>query len=148
MDDTWEGLLASPIYEKFAKRKAVWNNDCAKCEYFKYCAGCCPKNRPAERGGDASQLSELCEGWKQFYRHTLQGFRRLAEEIQQAGEGNEEDLNSPLRVKLRRAKEGREESEDHELNSEFSGFNSSFLALGILSAGRRGYKENERYQRH
>lgn len=80
MKNSWEELQASPIYTEFAGRKALWNAECARCEYLKYCAGCCPKNR-AKRGEDPTQISVLCDGWKQFYHHSLKEFRRLANEI-------------------------------------------------------------------
>ncbi|MFC1497901.1 anaerobic sulfatase maturase, partial [Verrucomicrobiota bacterium] len=80
MRDSWDDLLESPLYEEFGRRKSKWNDVCAQCEYLKYCAGCCPKNR-LTRGKDPSQMSMLCEGWKQFYHHSLKGFRRLANEL-------------------------------------------------------------------
>lgn len=80
MENTWEEMLSSPLYGEFGRRKSNWNRACAECEYLRYCAGCCPKNRPT-RGVDPTQLSVLCNGWKQFYHHTLKGFRKLANEI-------------------------------------------------------------------
>jgi len=81
MDASWEELQNSKIYQAFGQRKSLWNAACSGCEYLTFCAGCCQKNRPG-RGKDPSRLSVLCAGWKQFYRHALGGFRKLAAEIE------------------------------------------------------------------
>lgn len=80
MENSWDEMLDSKVYDDFAKRKSQWNRLCDQCEYLKYCSGCCPKNR-LTRGSDPNQLSALCEGWKMFYHHSLKEFRRLANEI-------------------------------------------------------------------
>jgi len=80
MENTWEELLASPIYEAFGKRKSILNGECLNCPYLKFCAGDCPKNRPT-KGKDPTRLSVLCNGWKQFYEHALPGLTMLADEI-------------------------------------------------------------------
>jgi len=80
MEDSWETLLSSPAYAEFGARKHQWNDKCAECKYLKYCAGCCPKNRPA-KGADPSKLSSLCDGWLQFYDHALPKLENLADGI-------------------------------------------------------------------
>ena len=80
MENTWEEMLDSELYEEFGKRKSQWQEKCDTCQYLQYCAGCCPKNRPTQ-GQDPSQLSVLCDGWQKFYHHTLKGFREIANEI-------------------------------------------------------------------
>jgi uncharacterized protein len=85
MVDSWADLLDSPLYEEFGRCKSQWNTLCAACPYLKYCAGCCPKNRPL-RGVDPSALSVLCEGWKRFYEHALPGFKILAGQIRRERE--------------------------------------------------------------
>ncbi len=82
MENSWEELLNSPLYESFGRRKTCCNAECASCDYLRFCAGCCPKNRP-DRGQDPTQLSQLCEGWKMFYRHALPGLHKLARDIVQ-----------------------------------------------------------------
>jgi uncharacterized protein len=82
MEDSWEELLASPVYEAFGERKRQWNERCDPCEYLAYCHGCCPKNR-SSRGTTPRKLSALCEGWKRFYAHALPGLERLAQEVRQ-----------------------------------------------------------------
>ncbi len=76
----WSTMLDSPVYEAFGRRKANWCEACETCPWLEWCMGDCPKNR---RGGvgDGRQLSELCAGWKLFYAHTADGFRRLAAEV-------------------------------------------------------------------
>jgi len=83
---SWAEFLGSPLYRDFGLRKAAWNSECAVCEYLRFCAGDCPKNRPT-RGREPGRLSRLCAGWKMFYRHTLEGFERLAEEIRRERAG-------------------------------------------------------------
>ena len=80
MDNGWDEMLASPLYAEFGARKRKWCVDCAGCDYLEFCAGDCPKNR-SYAGRDPSALSPLCEGWKQFYRHTLPAFREFADDV-------------------------------------------------------------------
>jgi uncharacterized protein len=82
MEDSWDSLLNSPTFVEFGERKKQWNDKCAGCEYLKFCAGCCPKNRPTQ-GQDSSQLSALCDGWMQFYEHALPKFEELATSVKQ-----------------------------------------------------------------
>ncbi len=82
MTDTWDELLASPMYAAFGARKRQWNPKCADCRYLRFCAGCCPKNRPGG-GGDPMALSALCEGWMRFYEHAIPGLTRLADDVRQ-----------------------------------------------------------------
>ena len=78
--DQFAQMWHSPKYRTFGRSKKNWNEDCARCEYLRYCAGDCPKMRYAH-GDDPTQLSALCSGWKAFYSHTLPTFRELAKEI-------------------------------------------------------------------
>jgi len=52
---------------------------CRGCEFLCHCHGACPKDRmprtPATTGG----LQYLCEGYRQFYRHSLEVFGRMAQ---------------------------------------------------------------------
>ncbi|MDD5699244.1 MAG: anaerobic sulfatase maturase [Victivallaceae bacterium] len=82
LENSWEELLTSPLYEKFGLRKRASDEHCSACEWLELCAGCCPKNRPDYRG-EARALSELCAGWKMFYVHTIGRFKSLAAEIRQ-----------------------------------------------------------------
>jgi len=80
--DSWEALAASETYREFGAQKAKWNAACSECEFIKLCAGDCLKHRlPAH--GSPETLSPLCSGWKQFFRHALPGFKRLAREIEE-----------------------------------------------------------------
>ena len=80
MEQTWAELLMSPAYKAFGRRKSQLHAQCEACQFLHLCAGCCPKNRPM-RGRDPRQLSTLCDGWLQFYRHTLPAFEKLADDI-------------------------------------------------------------------
>jgi uncharacterized protein len=79
-DTTWEAMQTSPVYQAFGKRKSAWNACCARCRHLPVCAGDCLKHRLAT-GADASRLSLLCAGWRQFHDHTTSAFRRLAAEV-------------------------------------------------------------------
>lgn len=80
MENTWEEMLDSPIYEAFGTRKRQWNEKCATCKFLHLCCGCCPKNRP-DHGSDPTQLSILCHGWEMFYEHAIPRFKTLANKI-------------------------------------------------------------------
>jgi uncharacterized protein len=80
MENSWEEVLESPLYEQFGKRKCASDEQCGNCQWLDLCAACCPKNRP-DYLQDAKAVSELCTGWKMFYSHTVDRFKALAEEI-------------------------------------------------------------------
>jgi uncharacterized protein len=80
IENTWNEMRSSKLYENFGKRKSHWSERCSKCEYLEFCAGCCPKNRET-RGMDSTRLSVLCTGWKKFYKHALPGLRELADDV-------------------------------------------------------------------
>lgn len=77
---TWEALLEAPAYAAFGARKRQWHARCDACPHLDLCAGCCPKNRPAQ-GREPGRLSLLCEGWLRFFEHARPGFERLAADI-------------------------------------------------------------------
>jgi len=77
---SWPEFQYSTLYRQFGERKRHWNVKCADCEFLRYCAGDCPKNRPS-KGINPTQLSVLCPGWLTFYRHTIDRFRQMANRI-------------------------------------------------------------------
>ena len=77
---SWPEFQNSTLYRQFGERKRHWNVKCADCEFLRYCAGDCPKNRPS-KGINSAQLSVLCPGWLTFYRHTIDRFRQMANRI-------------------------------------------------------------------
>ena len=79
--DGWTALQQSPAYAAFGARKRTWNMRCASCSFLQFCMGDCPKNRGGPENQNSARLSHLCEGWRQFYRHTLPRFQKLAEKI-------------------------------------------------------------------
>ena len=106
MQDSWEELLASPLYAEFGARKRQWNPKCEACEFLQVCGGCCPKNRPT-RGRDSTQLSALCDGWLQFYRHTWPTFQELAESVRADRREAEEEAKRRHIASLYRGRVGR-----------------------------------------
>ncbi len=91
MEDSWEDLLESPAYAEFGARKRKWSAKCTDCEYLRYCAGCCPKNR-SYKGENPDQLSILCDGWLQFFDHAMPAFKRLAGDIRSERELAQRDM--------------------------------------------------------
>jgi len=81
MTDGWTKLQQLPAYAAFGERKRKWSARCARCPFLQFCKGDCPKNRGGPENQDSTRLSHLCEGWRQFYRHTLPRFQELAEDI-------------------------------------------------------------------
>jgi uncharacterized protein len=91
MEDSWESLLNSPVYAEFGARKRKWSEKCESCEYLRYCSGCCPKNRPTQ-GQDPSKLSVLCDGWMQFFEHSMPTFDQLAVDIRREREQAQREM--------------------------------------------------------
>jgi len=81
MTHTWEEMAESSVFKTFGARKRETHAACGACEYFKLCAGDCPKNRVGHSSGAADRLSYLCAGWKMFYAHTLPRLNELATRI-------------------------------------------------------------------
>ena len=81
LEDSWEDLQQSQKYRRFGLMKSQWNDECKDCFCLEYCSGDCLKYRIERPPDDPRTLSLLCEGWKQFYRHTLGGFEKLAGEV-------------------------------------------------------------------
>jgi len=80
MEASWQDLLSSPAYIEFGAKKAEWNEKCSACEFIDVCAGDCLKHR-LYASDDPRTLSWLCEGWKQFFRRSLEGFKKLTGDI-------------------------------------------------------------------
>ncbi len=77
MTDPWGRLQSSSRYSVFAEQKANWNDKCSGCKYLRFCSGDCLKQR-FYGTRQPEKLSWLCEGWEQFYDHTMHGFEQLA----------------------------------------------------------------------
>jgi len=86
MENSWEELADSADYLAFGRQKGEWPAECAGCEYLAYCAGDCVRNRIYE-GSDGRKLSWLCEGWKEFFRHSLPALKSLAFSIGKERQG-------------------------------------------------------------
>lgn len=71
LENTWEELLNSEIFRKFASQKSQYSEICRKCDYLLLCNGDCQKFRGYSDWTRPSSLSSLCSGWKQFYIHAL-----------------------------------------------------------------------------
>jgi len=61
MTHSWEEMLSSPVYERFAgAKRAALPQKCLGCEFLQFCAGDCPRN-----------ARRLCDGWRRFFSHLL-----------------------------------------------------------------------------
>lgn len=80
-DDAWQDLQQSPLYLDFGAKKRQWNPACDVCEFVNVCSGDCLKNRWYTEGDSSFRMSALCAGWKMFYSHTLDRFKKLAADI-------------------------------------------------------------------
>jgi serine-type anaerobic sulfatase-maturating enzyme len=81
---SWEEALENPLYEKFGRGKSEWNKICNNCTWLRLCHGDCQKMRGPHAEPDA--LSALCDGWKMFYKHTIDRFIKLANTIKEDSE--------------------------------------------------------------
>lgn len=80
MERSWQELQQHPVYRRFGSRKTTLHKICGACPYLMLCAGDCPKHR-AKGDARSPQLSSLCVGYRRFFDHALDGFRKLAREI-------------------------------------------------------------------
>lgn len=68
--DSFEALLASPVYARFAAAKETQLPPaCKACAYVAFCHGDCPRSK-----------QRLCAGWKRFFAHALPRLTELAED--------------------------------------------------------------------
>lgn len=77
LENSFADILAAPGYLRFSANKSKWHGDCAHCEFLKLCMGDCLKFRMYNNMA-ADNISSLCQGWKMFYRQTLDRFQDLA----------------------------------------------------------------------
>lgn len=98
-EDAWEDLQQSPVYLDFGCKKRQWNPACDVCEFVDVCSGDCLKNRFYTKGDSSYRMSALCAGWKMFYSHTLDRFKKLAADIKR----EREEAMRPLRATHRPA---------------------------------------------
>ncbi len=84
MDNSWDELLESPLYESFGRGKLETAACCGECEWLEYCAGDCQKHRPAFQGRGAPGPSWLCAGWRSFFAHAMGRLSTIAGELRLA----------------------------------------------------------------
>jgi uncharacterized protein len=80
MQTTWNQAQSSPVYREFGAHKAAWNKTCETCEFLNLCCGDCLKHR-IYGTHSARNLSRLCSGWNQFFKHSVDKFNELAQTI-------------------------------------------------------------------
>ncbi len=80
MRDRFDDMWSSRAFRDFGRNKRRWNAECASCPYLGVCAGDCQKMR-YRSAEEPSNLSHLCEGWKNFYARTLPEFEALAQRV-------------------------------------------------------------------
>ncbi len=89
-DTTWQEAQESKLYHDFGTMKTKWHSECDSCDCLDMCSGDCLKHR-FYAGHGPENLSFLCEGWKRFIRHTREPFEKLAAEVKQRQQ-QEEDM--------------------------------------------------------
>jgi uncharacterized protein len=80
LEDSWEDILNSPIYNKYSTQKSKWHQDCNSCTFINFCHGDCLKFRIGKLD-NSKTLSVLCKGWKKFYTHALPQLKIISEKI-------------------------------------------------------------------
>ncbi|MCL4416638.1 MAG: anaerobic sulfatase maturase [Actinobacteria bacterium] len=80
MENTWDNILNSKIFNDFSGLKAGYNKNCTDCIYLDFCFGDCLKHRRNLVKGPGS-LSTLCSGIKSFLDYSLPAFKQIAAEI-------------------------------------------------------------------
>lgn len=71
----------------FGEKQKKFGNDkydtlpkeCLDCNYLNYCYGACPKDRILKTSTGEDGLHYLCKGYKDFYRHTVPTFQKMAQ---------------------------------------------------------------------
>jgi uncharacterized protein len=77
MTDHFEQMWRSSVYRDFGRRKKRWNEKCMNCEYLRFCAGDCPRNRSGSYNSP-EDLSVLCPGWKAFFSYAADQLSDIA----------------------------------------------------------------------
>jgi len=80
LDTSWETAMHADRYIDFGNQKTEWNNACSNCSCVELCNGDCLKHR-VYANHKSDNLSYLCQGWKQFNKHSNKRFEDLASEI-------------------------------------------------------------------
>lgn len=81
LDHTLEELINSEKMREFGKQKAFLHSSCKMCRFLHFCYGACLKERVHII--DNMPVNHLCEGYKMFFEHTEDRFKKLAREVMQ-----------------------------------------------------------------
>ncbi len=81
--DKCEDIIFSEKQKKFGNDKFdTLPRECLDCNYLKYCHGACPKDRILKTSDGEDGLHYLCKGYKDFYKHTIPTFEKMAQCLQ------------------------------------------------------------------
>ncbi|MFX0040504.1 MAG: anaerobic sulfatase maturase [Promethearchaeota archaeon] len=80
LENKWEDILNSPIYQKFGQNKSRWHENCKSCSFINLCHGDCQKFR-IENPQGLKIKSVLCKGWKKFYTYALPRLKLIADKL-------------------------------------------------------------------
>lgn len=94
MDNSWEEMMHSSVYQQFGARKKEWNVRCTKCRHLELCAGDCPKNRLYNKN-PSEHPSVLCQGHTRFFDHTQKKFDLLCRKIQKKRQKLQNHIDKP-----------------------------------------------------
>lgn len=76
-------LVDGDTFRRFARQKRKMHSDCLTCRWRPLCHGECPKYRMINVGAVEESLPYFCSSYKQFYGHSFERLREVAEEVRQ-----------------------------------------------------------------
>lgn len=87
-NDSLGDIVHSPAYENFATLKQRLPEACKSCEYFKFCHGGCPRNRPSLAEAAVVQPDVFCESYRAIYGYSSERMQQIVSKWrkQRAGE--------------------------------------------------------------
>jgi uncharacterized protein len=90
--DDWSTILSTKRYTNFGQRKQRFSHICSNCPFVDLCAGDCQKNR-LTRCVEPNSSSVLCDGWRQFYDHSMPTFRKLVKKLESIQSRNNRNIS-------------------------------------------------------
>lgn len=76
-------LAASSRKQTFSREKQDLPETCHLCQYLHLCWGGCRKNRIHLENNSTCRENYFCESYRQFFEHSLPGFREIARAIKE-----------------------------------------------------------------
>ena len=80
-DDALQGILNSPVYRDFLRRKEELPEQCRRCAHRGLCHGGCPRNRAWGSGGRATEPDYFCSAYRRFFDYAGGRLMQLARKL-------------------------------------------------------------------